>query len=88
MNSENCEGIYYIYDNMEEKESYLRNFYGYVIQPYQKMAREDIGETVKVNVDRELLFLFPKESEVKKKAYNFEEIDLHTEKLSVCVWNG
>lgn len=68
MISENCEGIYYIYDNMEEKESYLRNFYGYVIQPYQKMAREDIGETVKVNVDRELLFFISERIRSKEES--------------------
>ena len=44
LNKENYEYIYYIYKDEEEQNSYMRNFYGYVKQPYQVVSKADVSD--------------------------------------------
>lgn len=43
LNKENYEYVYYVYKDEEEQNSYKRNFYGYVKQPYQVVSEEDVS---------------------------------------------
>lgn len=89
LNAEGYEYIYYIYNDIEERESYLRNFYGYVKQPYQVVAKDEIvKETLKTDEKKKTLYIFPKESKARDGLTNLEQVDLHTEKFSVWVLDG
>lgn len=41
LNDEKYDYVYYVYDGVEEENSYARNFYGYIKQPYQIITKKD-----------------------------------------------
>ena len=42
LNEEDYEYIYYVYKDEEEHNSYIRNFYGYIKQPYQVVSEAEL----------------------------------------------
>lgn len=49
LNDESYEYVYYVYKDENEETSYIRNFYGYIRQPYQIIHESNVREEILQN---------------------------------------
>lgn len=84
LNQEGYEQIYYVYSAPEESYSYIRNFYGYIMQPYEVISEENMDEILELQVVKPgTAFLFSTETEIKND--KLECVSLDTERLALCI---
>lgn len=57
LNKEDYDYIYYVYGDMDEENSYYRNFYGYLKYPYQFLSKNDIIEVINKRKGRKIIFI-------------------------------
>lgn len=84
LNREEYDILYYVYASTEERNSYMRNFYGYIIQPYQVISKEKMNEILErqENNTKEA-FLFPADMLVEND--KLEKVPLGTQRLILCI---
>ena len=81
LNKENYEYVYYVYKDEEEQNSYMRNFYGYIKQPYQVVSEADVGDLLEQKQRMALLTC----SDFLAYDEDLEEIDLNNERLFLYI---
>ena len=81
LNEENYEYVYYVYKDEEEKNSYTRNFYGYIKQPYQVVSKADVSDLLQQKQKIALLTY----SDFLANDEDLEEIDLNNERLMLYI---
>lgn len=59
LNKMDYEYVYYVYRNEDEKNSYLRNFYGYLKQPYQIISETDAENLIYQTKNEQIAILSP-----------------------------
>ena len=79
LNENNYESVYYVYGETQEKNSYLRNFYGYIRQSYEIIPRTEMKEALCREDQQKTALLSPIKflDDVPK----LQQIDLGNEKL-------
>lgn len=83
LNREEYEYLYYVYENEEEENSYIRNFYGYIKQPYQLIEKSDVAGIIKEEQEKKIAFLLPvtdREDNVLLK-----KVNLDTERMALYI---
>ena len=79
MNEEDYEHVYYVYTNLDEKNSYLRNFYGYITQSYEIIPETDMGSLICTEAEERCAVL--SSSDLSDKTENLKPVDLNNEVL-------
>lgn len=85
LNEKDYEQIYYVYENTEEKSSYLRNFYGYIRQPYQIIAKADALNLISENNDCKIAFLLSSNANLLNDCQEIQMVDLNNENLLLYI---
>lgn len=83
LNEHDYEYIYYVYGNGEEKRSYLRNFYGYVKQPYQIIEENSVEQALEEGSGRKAAMIFPNGTLMNLEGWS--EAEIGTEKLALYI---
>ncbi|MCM1087606.1 MAG: glycosyltransferase family 39 protein [Muribaculaceae bacterium] len=84
LNQEEYEYIYYVDDSSKNTNRYTRNFYGYIIQPYQVIAEENIDEYLDgQEMKQKTAFLFPADLKIENE--QLTEVFLDTERLRLWI---
>ena len=86
LNEEDYEYVYYVYENLDEKDSYLRNFYGYIKQPYQIISKEDVNELIDEKKNQRFALLAPKG--ILDDMQNLNMVELQNEKIDMYIIGG
>lgn len=79
LNEEDYEHVYYVYTNLDEKNSYLRNFYGYITQSYEIIPETDMGSLICTEAEERCAVL--SSSDLTDKTENLKPVDLNNEVL-------
>lgn len=83
LNKGKYEYVYYVYENLEEKDSYLRNFYGYIKQPYEIISQNDLNRIISHNQNSRVAFLMPQTILNDKSDLNM--VQLNNKKLHMYI---
>ncbi len=86
LNENEYDYIYYVVSSMEENDSYVRNFYGYMKQPHQVIYPDEIEGVIKEGEKRKAVFLVSTDTtgEVLKSS-GMMDIGLELNKLQIYV---
>lgn len=85
LNENDYESVYYVYENTEEKKSYLRNFYGYIKQPYEIISQSDAGKIIDNNGEDQIAFLSSSDASLLNDRQEMHLVDLNNQKLFLYV---
>lgn len=79
LNENNYESVYYVYGDVQEKNSYLRNFYGYIRQSYEIIPRSEMKQALCREDQQKTALLSP--IKVLDDVPELQQADLGNEKL-------
>lgn len=83
LNEHDYEYVYYVYGNGTEKGSFLRNFYGYVKQPYQIIEENSVMQALEEGNGLKTAMIFPNGTLAEFEGWSKAEIG--TEKLILYI---
>lgn len=84
LNENEYEFVYYVVTSIEESDSYVRNFYGYLKQQHQVIYPEELGQILKDKERGKAAFLVSVETAEKElEVFQLKKVELPLKKLTM-----
>lgn len=81
LNEENYESVYFVYKDVKEKNSYTRNFYGYIKQSYRVVSETELNDLLQ----QEESIAFLSCDSLTSNENELTEIELNNERLFLYI---